>query len=503
MIASRADWLLALPVLIPLLACAASAALRGRPVAQRCITALAAGAMLLTALLLVMEVLRQGVIASQMGDWAAPFGITMVADLLSAAMVAITALLYAATALHAQADPEMTAEEGLWHPLLAALVLGVAGAFLAGDLFNLYVWFEVMLIASFGLLVLGGGRAQLDAAVKCAVLNLVATTIFLIAVGLAYGLTGTLNLADMARRMPEVPNQGAAAAVGFLLIAAFGAKAAVFPLFFWLPAAYHTAIAPVAAIFAGLLTKVGVYAMLRLITLVFPAGQDWIAPLLWVVASATMVVGVLGAAAHWDIRRILSFHIVSQIGYMIVGLAIATPFAIAGAVLYILHHIIVKANLFLVAGAIRRAGGSFSLAALGGLWRRDPWLGILFAIPALSLAGMPPLSGFWAKLFVVRSGFEAGWYALAAIALATGVLTLYSMLKIWLEAFWKEPPEGAAPRILAGRERWLLLGPVAALALVTLSIGLWAEPFIAYALAAGEQLAGREAYIAAVLGGRP
>ncbi len=503
MIASRADWLLALPVLIPLLACAVSAALRGRPAAQRRVTALAAGAMLLTALLLVMEVLRQGVIASQMGDWAAPFGITLVADLLSAAMVAITALLYAATALYAQADPEMTAEEGLWHPLLAALVLGVAGAFLAGDLFNLYVWFEVMLIASFGLLVLGGGRAQLDAAVKYAVLNLVATTIFLIAVGLAYGLTGTLNLADMARRMPEVPNQGAAAAVGFLLIAAFGAKAAVFPLFFWLPAAYHTAIAPVAAIFAGLLTKVGVYAILRLVTLVFPAGQDWIAPLLWVVAAATMVVGVLGAAAHWDMRRILSFHIVSQIGYMIVGLAIATPFAIAGAVLYILHHIIVKANLFLVAGAIRRAGGSFSLAALGGLWRRDPWLGILFAIPALSLAGMPPLSGFWAKLFVVRSGFEAGWYALAAIALATGVLTLYSMLKIWLEAFWKEPPEGAALRILAGRERWLLLGPVAALGLVTLSIGLWAEPLIAYALAAGEQLAGRDAYIAAVLGGRP
>jgi len=188
---------------------------------------------------------------------------------------------------------------------------------------------------------------------------------------------------------------------------------------------------------------------------------------------------------------------------MIVGIAIATPFAIAGAVLYVVHHIIVKANLFLVAGAIRRAGGSFSLAALGGLWRRDPWLGILFAIPALSLAGLPPLSGFWAKLFVVKSGFDAGWYVLAGIALATSVLTLYSMLKIWLEAFWKEPPEGAPVPRLEGRERALLLGPIAALALVTLTIGLWAEPFAAYALAAGEQLAGREAYIAAVLGARP
>jgi multicomponent Na+:H+ antiporter subunit D len=504
MISARADWLLALPILIPLLACALTAALQGQRHAQRLVTGGAALAMLLAAGLLLAEVLRQGVIASQMGDWPAPFGVTLVADRLAAAMVAITALMYAAVALYAASDDAVTAQEGLWHPLLAALVLGVAGAFLAGDLFNLYVWFEVMLIASFGLLVLGGGREQLDAAVKYAVLNLVATSVFLIAVGLAYGLTGTLNLADMARRMPEVPNQGAVAAVAFLLLAAFGAKAAVFPLFFWLPAAYHTAIAPVAAIFAALLTKVGVYAMIRLVTLVFPTSQEWIAPLMWFVAAGTMVVGVLGAAAHWDIRRILSFHIISQIGYMIVGLAIATPLAIAGATLYILHHIVVKANLFLLAGAIRRAGGSFSLAQLGGLWRRDPWLGILFAIPALSLAGLPPLSGFWAKLMVVKSGFDAGWHVLAAIALATGILTLYSMLKIWLEAFWKEPPQGQLePPRLSGGMRWLLLTPIAGLGLVTLTIGLWAEPFIAFALRAGEQLAGREAYIAAVLGGRP
>ncbi|MCU0888149.1 MAG: Na+/H+ antiporter subunit D, partial [Rubritepida sp.] len=171
------------------------------------------------------------------------------------------------------------------------------------------------------------------------------------------------------------------------------------------------------------------------------------------------------------------------------------------AVLYILHHIVVKANLFLVAGVIRRAGGSFSLAQLGALWRRDPWLGLLFAIPALSLAGMPPFSGFWAKLFVVKSGFDEGYWWLAGIALATGILTLYSMLKIWLEAFWKEPPEGMVePPALTGRERLLLLGPVAALGLVTLTIGLWTEPFAAFALAAGEQLTNREAYIAAVLG---
>ncbi|WP_206932018.1 proton-conducting transporter transmembrane domain-containing protein [Roseococcus thiosulfatophilus] len=499
--ATRADWLLALPLLLPLLACAATAALQSHRDLQRGITAITAVGLLLASAALVAEVISQGVIASQMGDWPAPFGITLVADLFAASMVAITALMYAATALYARGDADVLDNEALWHPLLAALALGVGGAFLAGDLFNLYVWFEVMLIASFGLIVLGGGREQLDGAVKYAMLNLLATTVFLISVGMMFGLTGTLNLADMARRIPEIENQGAVAAVAFLMLAAFGAKAAVFPLFFWLPASYHTAIAPVAAIFAALLTKVGVYALIRIVTLLLPEGHAWVAPLMWFLAAGTMVVGVLGAAAHWEIRRILSFHIISQIGYMIVGIAIATPLALAGAVLYMLHHIVVKANLFLVAGVIRRAGGTFSLATLGGLWRRDPWLGLLFAIPALSLAGIPPLSGFWAKLFVLKSGFDAGWYVLAGIALATGILTLYSMLKIWMEAFWKEVPEGT-PELppITGATRWLLLAPVAGLGLVTITIGLWTEPFAAFALAAGEQLASREAYITAVMG---
>jgi multicomponent Na+:H+ antiporter subunit D len=323
-------------------------------------------------------------------------------------------------------------------------------------------------------------------------------------VGLIYGLTGTLNLADLARVAPGVENQGALAAAAILLLVSFGAKAAVFPLFNWLPASYHTASMPVAAIFAALLTKVGVYAIIRVFTLVFAHEAGFFGPVFLAVAVATMVTGVLGAAMHYDIRKILSFHIISQIGYMLVGLAIATPLALAGAVLYMLHHIIVKANLFLVAGAIRRAGGSFSLAALGGLWRRDPWLAILFAIPALSLAGMPPLSGFWAKLLVVRSGFEAQWYLLATVALATGILTLYSMLKIWLEAFWKAPPEGApVPPPITGATRAWLLAPVALLGGITVVIGLWTEPFAAFALAAGEELLSRDAYITAVLVAAP
>ena len=497
-----ADWLLALPIAITLFACAANSAFYAQFRAQRVVTLVSAVALLVASFALLFHVQAHGVIASQMGDWRAPFGITLVADLLGAAMVVIGAVMYLAVAVYALADgPEERERQG-WHPLLAGLMLGVSGAFLAGDIFNLYVWFEVMLISSFGMLVIGQAREQFDAAVKYAVLNLGATTVFLIAIAMLYGATGTLNMADLAQRIPQHENPGLIAAIAFLFLCSFGAKAAVFPLFFWLPAAYHTAAAPVAAIFAAMLTKVGVYALIRTFTIVFPPeAVPMIGPMVGLIAAATMITGVLGAAAHWDIRRILSFHIISQIGYMLVGVAIGTPLALAGAVLYVVHHIVVKANLFLVAGAINRAGGSFSLAHLGGLWKRDPWLGILFAIPALSLAGLPPLSGFWGKLVVAQSGFEAGQAWLAGVALAVGLFTLYSMLKIWTEAFWKKAPADAPPALgLDGTTRWLMLGPVVALAAVTLTIGLFAEPFAALALAAGEQLAGREAYIAAVFG---
>jgi multicomponent Na+:H+ antiporter subunit D len=399
----------------------------------------------------------------------------------------------------------------VWLLLARSLPRMVLGLLLLGNAANLAIFAGGRVLGTAPPLVAPGGRALAAGAANPLPQALVLTAI-VISLGLtAFALmlawatheaTGTLNMADLARKLPDVENDGAVGAVAFLLLAAFGAKAAVFPLFFWLPAAYHTAAAPVAAIFAALLTKVGVYAMIRVFGLVFAGSTDWLPWIIGGVAAATMVTGVLGAAAHWDIRRILSFHIICQIGYMLVGIALATPLALAGAVLYILHHIVVKANLFLVAGAIRRAGRSFSLAHLGGLWKRDPWLGILFAIPALSLAGLPPLSGFWGKLVVVQSGFEAGAFWLAAVALAVGLLTLYSMLKIWLEAFWKAAPADAPPALaLDGVARALMLAPVAALGLVTLTIGLWTEPFAAFALAAGEQLAGREAYIAAVLGG--
>lgn len=496
--------LLSMPIIWPLLGVALCSIFWDRPRAQRLVSLAASTGLLLSSLALLAAARDGTVLATQFGGWAAPFGITFVGDMLSAAMVVITGLMAVAVGIYGLVDDAKAREASLYHPLYQGLLLGVTGAFLTGDIFNLYVWFEVMLISSFGLLALGGTREQLDAGVKYVTLNLVATTLFLICVAFLYGLTGSLNMADIARVLPKVENQGLVTTIAVLFLVAFGSKAAVFPLFFWLPASYHTASAPVVAIFAALLTKVGVYAVIRSFTLIFDLSLGFTAPMIGIVAALTMVTGVLGAAAHFDVRKILSFHIISQIGYMLLGIAVATPLAIGGAILYVIHHIVVKANLFLLAGVINRAGGSFELKQVGGLYKTLPWLGVLFLIPALSLAGLPPLSGFWSKFVVVKASLDAGHVMLAATALAVGVLTLYSMLKIWNEAFWKAAPAESAAATAgflanAGMRRTMLM-PIVLLAAVTLAIGLMAEPFVAFSLRAGEQLLDKSAYMEAVLG---
>jgi multicomponent Na+:H+ antiporter subunit D len=492
--------LIVAPLLIPLCAAALTALLRTHIAAQRVVGVSASASLLAVGLMLVARTADGSILVTQMGDWAAPFGIALVVDAFSAIMLAIAGLMALSVSIYAMGPDAAARDRAGFQPLFHSLMLGVCGAFVAGDVFNLYVWFEVMLIASFGLLVLDRTRAQIDGGLRYVFLNLVGTTVFLMAVGLLYGQLGTLNFADLARLAPQAENQGLLAAIGVMFLVSFGAKAALFPLFNWLPAAYHTASMPVAAIFAGLLTKVGVYAILRLFALVYAHDVAFFGPIFAWVAAATMVFGVFGAAAHYDIRRILSFHIVSQIGYMIIGVALLTQAAIAAAILYIVHHIVVKANLFLVAGAIRRENGSYALGRCGGLWRAAPLLAIGFLIPALSLAGIPPLSGFWGKYAVVRAGIEAEAYWLAGIALFVGLLTLYSMIKIWNEAFWKPAPEGLARTAWTRGQRIATYLPIALLCATTMTIGLWTEPFAALAETAAASLLDRDAYIAAVLG---
>jgi multicomponent Na+:H+ antiporter subunit D len=351
-----------------------------------------------------------------------------------------------------------------------------------------------------------GEPGQLEGAMKYVTINLVSSAFFLSAVGILYGMTGTLNMADLAVRLRELDSSLMETTVAMLLLVVFGIKAAVFPLFFWLPASYHTPPVAVSAIFAGLLTKVGVYALIRTFTLLFVDDVGFTHGLIMVIAALTMTVGVLGAVAQHEVRRILSFHIVSQIGYMIMGLGLFTAAALAASVFYIVHHIIVKTNLFLVSGVMRLVGGSFELKDLGGLYRSSPVLAVLFLVPAMSLAGMPPLSGFIAKLGLVQAGLEVEQYWLVATSLAVSALTLYSMTKIWAEAFWKSAPTGAAVRLdqreTGSRPLLTMIAPIAVLATITISIGILAEPLYTLSLEAGEQLMDPQRYIDAVLGDR-
>jgi multicomponent Na+:H+ antiporter subunit D len=492
--------LLILPILIPFVAAIISL-IAWRSIRVQTVLSVAAGAGLLAAgLVLLYDVWHHGIRAAQMGSWPAPFGITLVADTFSAIMVVMAGLIGCVVAVYSLEGIDRSRKSFGYYPLLFILLMGVNGAFLTGDVFNLYVWFEVMLIASFVLMALGGSRAQLEGAFKYVTLNLMASALFLAAVGILYGIAGTLNMADLAQRTRDVSHPGTLTTVAMMFLVAFGIKAAVFPLFFWLPASYHTPPPAVSAVFAGLLTKVGVYALIRAFTLLFVQDTGYTHGLLLVLAAFTMVTGVLGAVAQNDFRRLLSFHIISQIGYMIMGLAIWSPLALAGSVFYLVHNIIAKTNLFLIAGVVGRLRGTEDLKKLGGLYRTRPVLSVLFLVSALGLAGLPPLSGFWAKFVLVKAGLDSGQYMIVAVALGVSLLTLFSMTKIWAQAFWKDAPGNTADEPLSRAAWWSFGIPIVVLAVLTAAIGLAFEPVFQLSMRASEQLLDPAAYIAAVLG---
>lgn len=441
------DYLVPLPVVLPLLAAGLRLALGPRWLAlQRGISVATLSIVLLVALALLVGAETRGPLVVQVGGWPAPIGISLVADRLSALLLLISVAITLAVLVYSigqgMVDEEGAAPLAIYHPTYLILVAGVAQAFLAGDLFNIYVGFEVLLTASYVLLTLGGTSARLRAGATYVVVSLLSSMVFLIAVAAIYAATGTLNLAQLSGRLAELPPQ-LQLVLHILLLTGFAIKAAVFPLAAWLPDSYPTAPAPVTAVFAGLLTKVGVYAMVRTQTLLFPDGQ--LDTLLLVAALATMLVGILGAVAQTDIKRLLSFTLVSHIGFMVFGLGVGSAHGLSAAVFYVVHHITVQTSLFLVAGLIERRGGTTSMRLLGGLAGLSPLLGILFFIPAMNLAGIPPLSGFLGKLGLLQAGVAAGTplaYILVTGSVVTSLLTLYAMARVWNYVFWRSPTVG-------------------------------------------------------------
>ena len=506
-----------LAVMLPVLGAAVTFMLVRRPRAQITVTVSALVLTLVLDALLLAAVWDTGVAAVHLGGWPAPLGISLVVDRLSALMLVVSALITLAVLLYASAQGLINRDEGgpvsIFHPTFLILVAGVSNAFLAGDLFNLYVGFEILLTSSYVLLTMGGTAQRIRAGITYVVVSVLSSVVFLIAIAMIYAATGTVNMADLAVKLGELPTD-VQMVLHVLLLVGFGIKAAVFPLSFWLPDSYPTAPAPVTAVFAGLLTKVGVYAMIRTETLLFPG--EHVNALLLVVAALTMVVGILGALAQTDIKRILSFILVSHIGYMIFGLGLATEAGLAATVYYVAHHITVQTTLFLVTGLIENRAGTANIDRLGSLAKVSPFVSVLFLVPALNLGGIPPFSGFLGKVGLLRGGVEQATplaYTLVGVSLLVSLLTLLVVVRVWTRAFWRRvedlehPPaqlvaayeravaRGERPRPL---ERGLVL-PTTALVGLTLVFTVAAGPLFALADEAATDMLDRSPYIAAVL----
>lgn len=461
-------WLLFLPIGLPLFGAALTAMLRTRRHWSRRVMEWTILLMAISSLLLFLAV-REETIVMRFGGWSRPFGISLVGDSFGAMMSLVTGIIGLAGATYARADIGPRRRHAGFDPLFLAMFAAVNGAFLTGDLFNLYVWFELLLVTALGLITLDRKRDQIDGAFRYAAISMAGATFILLGIGFVYAETGTLDMAHLGGIMASEELTLAIITGGALMFTGFGLKSGLFPLHFWLPASYHTAPITASAVFAGLLTKVGIYACIRVLVSLFGAQSLPGFPLLFsLVAAGTMLICVLGALAQTDLRRLLSYHIISQVGYMLMGLAIATGMGVQAAIFYMVHSMIVQTNLFLAAGAMARADGSYDLRLTGGIVRSQPLLAALVAVPILSLAGIPPFSGFWAKLLVIRGSFAVGLGWLGVVALLVGLLTIFSMSSVWARAFWQPRADGLRAR----RVPPAMLLAIGLLSAATLAIGL-------------------------------
>lgn len=471
---------------------------------QRGISIVGSTVVLAVAIWVFYFIWNNGVQTVQAGSWQAPFGITFAADTLSATLVLLTAVSGLAVSCFSAVSVIPDRLRFGYFPIFHFLLLGLNGAFLTGDIFNLYVWFEIIIISSFVLITIGGEKAQLDGAVKYFTLNILASTIFLTAIAVLYGVTGSLNMADLAAKVAATPNRGLIEVSAILFLIGFGIKAGVFPLYFWLPASYHTPPSAISSIFGGLLTKVGVYALIRVFTLIF-VGDVFLDQVLMVIAILTLFSGGVGALVQNNIRKVFSYLIICHIGYMIAGLGMLTTVAVAGAIFYLIHDIVVKTNLFMLSGLVYRIKGTNSMRALGGLYGQYPKLSLLIFIPLFSLVGIPPLSGFWPKISLLSASFSTGSYWTVGAIIFASFITLVIIARLWSEVFWKNPADLPVRKHfeyfkdIKGIRRIGFVGPIVFLSLVSLYIGFGAESIQVLSSRIAHELINPQPYIDAVL----
>lgn len=494
------DWLIAMPLVIGMVFGSLCLMARKNAKAQAAIALSGLALMLLADVGLFWRVLEQGSVVMTMGKWLPPFGITFVADMLGATFALIAGFIGMAAGVYALNDIDTTRSRYGFYPFLLMMMAGITTAFLTGDIFNLYVWFEVLLISSFGLLILGSERDQLDGATKYAFLNLIATTLFLIGVAYLYGLYGTLNMADVARKSDALVDTGPQFTLAVLFLFAFAMKAAAFPLNFWLPASYHTPRIVVSAVFAGLLTKVGVYALLRIFMTLLPQQGMSLSLTIAVLAVLTMLIGAIGALAQNDTRRLLGYLVISGIGMMLAGLALGSRMGVSGAVFYAAHSMVAMTALYMLVGIMGRHAATFNLSESGGLYSRMPALTALAFVLVFAASGLPPFSGLWPKVLLVKASLDVGIWWLAGSILLAGLLSTIALVRMFAFSFWREAPAPEREFTDAPGPGVAVYWATGTLAALTLIAGLYPEPFIHASNMAADQLRAPSLYIDAVFG---
>ncbi len=488
--------LVVLPLLFPLCTAIILFFFKEKIRLQRAASAAGMGATLLACGLLLTQVLRSGTQTLNMGGWMPPYGIVFVADPFAALLASAATLISSFCLLYAFGTVGKERERFYFYPFFHLLLAGVNGSFLTGDLFNLFVCFEVMLISSYALIVLGGTKLQLRETIKYVLVNIISSTLFVAAVAYLYGVAGTLNMADLSVKVAAAGQGGILNVIAVFFLVVFSLKAGLF-LFFWLPGSYSAPPMAVAALFGALLTKVGLYALVRTFTLIFPNDpaitHAWIG---WM-AGATMVLGAAGALAYRRMLSVLNYNIVISIGFIAFGLAVSNRSSLEGVVFYLLHDMAAKALLFLLAGLILQARGTDKAARLGGLIRSRPWIGWMFFTTALAIAGIPPLSGFGGKLLLVKGGLQGESFVLTAISLASSLIVLYTLIRLFMDVFFGEAKEEAAAGADAPMRGHIVLA--GALCAIVVLMGFGSEWIYQAASAAAATLSDPSKYIEAVL----
>lgn len=488
--------LLLFPIILPFFFAIVLLFFRENVRMQRVVTVIGLAFSFISALVLLAKVKSDGVQALTLGSWPAPFGITMVSDMLSVLLVTTSILITFFVVIYSFSTIGTDREKFYYYPSILFMLTGVNGAFTTGDIFNMFVFFEVLLIASYVLIVLGGEKKQLRESIKYVLVNVISSALFVVTIALLYSVVGTVNMADIAVKISEIGQPGIITVIAVLFLLVFGVKGALFPLYFWLPGSYAAPPMPVLALFGALLTKVGIYAITRTYTLFFIHDLATTHELLLVLSLITIVAGCIGALAYFDLKQIMIYNIIITVGVILFGVAQMNKAGMEGAMFYLIHDMIIKGALFLLIGIIITITGTSSLRKMGGLMKNYPSLGWMYLIAALGLAGIPPLSGFVAKLLIVKGAFDAGNVWGSIIILVSSLIVLLSVMRIFIYAFWGKPVE--VPATKSGSYQKMMI-PAVLLVVLSIAYGIGSEWLVPYMTDAADVLLNPSIYIDAVL----